>query len=168
MRIWALVLLFAPQDTGPALSSVTARQDPSKITLNFSKPVEQASADLAANYLIDNGIKVEAATRSTLDLKTVTLTVSPLAEGVPYTLTVRNVRDCSTPPIAVAPDTKKPFTFVKGLFGTAPARDDSAGPHRPPMPKFKQPVMFNTHEADPILSALQVFPRNSAWHEDIA
>ena len=168
MRILAgLYLLLSFQDsTPPAVLSVTARQDPTKVVLTFTKPVEQASADLAANYAIDNGVKVESAVRSSLDLKLVTLTVSPLSEGVTYTLTVKSVRDCSTPPVAVAADTKKTFTFVKGFFSGA-SKEESSGTHRPPMPKLKQPVMFNSPEADPILAALQVFPRNSAWNEDI-
>jgi hypothetical protein len=38
---------------------------------------------------------------------------------------------------------------------------------RPPMPRFTQPVMFNTPEADRILKALQVFPADNPWNEDI-
>ncbi|HLF94344.1 MAG TPA: hypothetical protein VJB14_12855, partial [Planctomycetota bacterium] len=87
---------------------------------------------------------------------------------VTYTLTVKDVRDCSNPPVAVAADTKKAFTFVKGLFGAAPRDESAPGARRPPMPKFKLPVMFNAPEADPILAALQVFPKNSAWNEDIS
>jgi len=168
MSRWVLLFLCLAQDAGFSVASVAARQDPTKVTLTFTRPVEQASADLAANYAVDNGVKVEAAVRSTLDLKTVTLTVSPLQEGVTYTLAVKNVRDCSTPPVAVGPDAKKTFSFAKGLFGAAPKEEAAAHSRRPPMPKFKQPVMFNTPEADPILAALQVFPRNSAWNEDIS
>jgi hypothetical protein len=35
------------------------------------------------------------------------------------------------------------------------------------MPRFAQPVMFNTPEADRILAALQVFPADNPWNEDI-
>jgi hypothetical protein len=35
------------------------------------------------------------------------------------------------------------------------------------MPEFKQPVMFDTPDADRILAALQVFPPDNAWNEDI-
>src|SRR6185436_7636134 len=99
-----------------------------------------------------------------LDLKTVTLTTSALVEGVPYTLRIRNVQDCAVPPSAVAAGTLKTFTFVKGLFGGAP-REEA---HVARMPKFAKPVMFNTPEADAILSALQVFPKNNPWNEDIS
>ena len=38
----------------------------------------------------------------------------------------------------------------------------------PKLPEIKAPVMFNTPEADAICSALQVFPKNNAWNEDIS
>ena len=41
-------------------------------------------------------------------------------------------------------------------------------PTKRELPPIKAPVMFNTPEADAILSALQVFPKNSAWNEDIS
>jgi hypothetical protein len=44
----------------------------------------------------------------------------------------------------------------------------SSGRTLPLMPAVKTPVMFNTPEADQILSALQVFPANNAWNEDIS
>jgi hypothetical protein len=44
----------------------------------------------------------------------------------------------------------------------------SGGRALPPMPEIKQPVMFNTPEADAILAALQVFPADNAWNEDIS
>jgi hypothetical protein len=39
---------------------------------------------------------------------------------------------------------------------------------RPPMPRITAPVMFGTPEADRILEALQVFPRDNAWNQDIS
>jgi hypothetical protein len=45
---------------------------------------------------------------------------------------------------------------------TAPAAD------RPKMPEITKPVMFNTPEADKILAALQVFPSDNPWNEDIS
>ena len=39
---------------------------------------------------------------------------------------------------------------------------------RPKMPEITQPVMFNTPEADRIMAALQVFPPDSPWNEDIS
>ena len=38
----------------------------------------------------------------------------------------------------------------------------------PPMPKITAPVMFGTPEADRILEALQVFPPDNPWNQDIS
>jgi hypothetical protein len=39
---------------------------------------------------------------------------------------------------------------------------------RPAMPKITTPVMFDTPEADAILAALQVFPPDNPWNQDIS
>jgi len=39
---------------------------------------------------------------------------------------------------------------------------------RPSMPKITTPVMFDTPEADAILVALQVFPPDNAWNQDVS
>ncbi len=54
--------------------------------------------------------------------------------------------------------------------GTAAGTDRAAGVARmrPPMPAITRPVMFNTPEADAILAALQVFPADNPWNEDIS
>jgi hypothetical protein len=44
----------------------------------------------------------------------------------------------------------------------------SSGRVLPPMPEIKEPVMFNTKEADAILAAMQVFPVDNPWNEDIS
>jgi hypothetical protein len=38
----------------------------------------------------------------------------------------------------------------------------------PPMPKITAPILFNTPEADAVLAAMQVFPKDSPWNEDIS
>src|SRR6267378_2542560 len=43
----------------------------------------------------------------------------------------------------------------------------SSGRPLPALPPIKEPVMFNTPEADKILAAMQVFPADNAWNEDI-
>src|SRR4051812_24610842 len=46
----------------------------------------------------------------------------------------------------------------------SPARHSS----RRPLPPITLPVMFNTPEADQIVEALQVFPPDNPWNEDIS
>src|SRR6516225_9906743 len=44
----------------------------------------------------------------------------------------------------------------------------AAGADRPKMPEIAEPVLFNTPEADRILAALQVYPPDNPWNEDIS
>jgi hypothetical protein len=39
---------------------------------------------------------------------------------------------------------------------------------RPKMPEITRPVLFNTPEADKILAALQVFPQDNPWNQDVS
>jgi hypothetical protein len=39
---------------------------------------------------------------------------------------------------------------------------------RPRLPEIKAPVLFNTPEADKVLAAMQVFPPDNPWNEDIS
>ncbi len=43
-----------------------------------------------------------------------------------------------------------------------------AAASRPPLPKITAPVMFGTPEADRILEALQVFPPDNPWNQDVS
>jgi hypothetical protein len=47
-----------------------------------------------------------------------------------------------------------------------PGRGDMPSP-RPKLPTIPHPVMFNTPEADRILTALPVFPPDNPWNEDV-
>jgi hypothetical protein len=44
----------------------------------------------------------------------------------------------------------------------------AAGGDRPKMPEIARPVLFNTPEADKILAALQVFPADNPWNQDVS
>ena len=64
---------------------------------------------------------------------------------------------------------RKSFLGLTGatLCAVSLACGVSAG-DRPAMPSITAPVMFNTPEADRILAALQVFPPDNPWNEDIS
>jgi len=51
------------------------------------------------------------------------------------------------------------------LFGVQEGATDKAPP---PIPAFSRPVLFDTAEADGILSAMRVFPMNNPWNEDVS
>lgn len=48
------------------------------------------------------------------------------------------------------------------------ARRNHEGRILPPLPKFTEPVLCDTPEADRIMSSLQIFPPNSHWNTDIS
>ena len=51
---------------------------------------------------------------------------------------------------------------------TAAERINHAGRILGPMPVVTNAILFNTLEADAVMSALQIFPRDNAWNEDIS
>lgn len=100
--------------TPPTLVLVSARGIDTQVTLVFSEPLEQISAESSSNYILDGGISVSSATLGS-DLLTVTLSTSPLSEGVNYTLGVSNVRDRASTPNSIAAGTTENFDF-QALF----------------------------------------------------
>lgn len=54
------------------------------------------------------------------------------------------------------------------ICGTRGEGGQDLGRDRTAMPAITRPVMFNTPEADRILSALQVYPPDNPWNEDIS
>lgn len=97
---------LGPDTDAPFVANVT----PAGNTLGvvFNEVLEQASAETASNYTLDNNISVTAAS---LNGSVVTLTVSPaLAEGSTYTLIVNNVADVAGN--VMTPDT---ITFTYGV-----------------------------------------------------
>ena len=93
-------ILKGPDTTAPVISSVESEGPATEVVVNFSERVEQASAEMAPNYSIDNGVTVTAASLDA-SARAVTLTVTPLGIGITYTLTVNNVIDLSSNPIAL-------------------------------------------------------------------
>jgi fibronectin type 3 domain-containing protein len=100
-------------NTAPAIAAISGAGDGRIVRLVFSEPVEQTSAQTAANYGIDKGIAVSLAVLAT-DRKTVTLTTSLMTRGATYTLTVNNVLDRATVPNS-ASNVKAPFTCFDGI-----------------------------------------------------
>ena len=104
----AFTILKVPDTTSPQISSVQAQGTPARAVVTFSENVEQASAETASNYAIDNGVTVSAASLGD-DGRTVTLTTTPLTGGITYTLTVNNVVDLAGNPITT--DSQEQFQY---------------------------------------------------------
>ncbi|MBA3581086.1 MAG: Ig-like domain-containing protein [Gammaproteobacteria bacterium] len=85
------------------------------IRIVFSKNLNAASAQTAANYQINNGITILGAVLGA-DNRTVTLTTSAMTTGVNYIVTVNNVRD--TLSNAIEPNSTTNFILnFNGLVG---------------------------------------------------
>ena len=66
------------------------------------------------------------------------------------------------------PNTARARSFVLGLvvacsIGSALVASQASGR----LPEIAAPVLFDTPEADRILSALQILPPDNPWHEDV-
>jgi hypothetical protein len=79
-------------------------------------------------------------------------------KSIPYTL-------CTIAAMFAATSGQHTMGAEQERDGTGTA---SSARKRPPTPEITRPVMFNTPQADRILSSLQVFPPNNPWNEDIS
>ena len=115
-------VLKGPDTTPPQISSVEAAGAATQVVAVFSEGLEQTSAEAVSNYAIDNAVTVISASLGA-DGRTVTLATTALAEGIIYTLTVNNVVDLSSNPIAADSQAQfQYFNIISGSFqdGVAP------------------------------------------------
>jgi len=98
--IGAEALLTVQPDNLPPLA-LAAVGSPSldTITISFSEPLDPISAQNPANYTLDGQITVNSASLDATGTNVI-LNTGLQAEGVRYTLTIRNVADASGLPIA--------------------------------------------------------------------
>jgi len=98
-----------PDHTAPRIESAAAVRDRA-VRVCFSEKVARDSAATARNYTIDHDVSIMEATPA-LDGRTVTLTTSPLAQGMSYRLEVRNVADRASPANTIAGDSRMDFQY---------------------------------------------------------
>ncbi len=106
----------------PKVNAITAFGRPDRMVVGFNERLQPASAENTANYQIAPGITVIGA-QMALDSMSVILTLSPMAENTPYTLTVTQVQDVATIPNAIVEPEAIPFTFTPYLPNTIAAWD---------------------------------------------
>jgi alpha-galactosidase len=109
-----VAIIVAPVDTTPPAVASAAAGRADRVTVRFSEPVARSGAESPASYAIDRGVKVESASLSE-DGAEATLTVTPLAEGVSYTLSVSGIRDRARRPNAIDPGAQVSFSYT-GLY----------------------------------------------------
>lgn len=104
------VLTVKADLTAPTIVSTTVSNDFQHVTLVFSKPITEETAQAVANYAIDQGLSVSSATLSTNDNKTVILTTSPQSYNTTYSITLNNIKDRSFTGNSIAANSKVTFT----------------------------------------------------------
>ncbi|MEZ5302811.1 MAG: GDSL-type esterase/lipase family protein [Verrucomicrobiales bacterium] len=109
----------------PELRRARGSREGNQVIATFNKRVDEATATDPANYAVDGGIAVLAASLDALG-RTVTLTTDPQTLGQTYTLTVNSVLDRVVPvPNEIAPDSQAtffPFT-PRGFRHNVPESD---------------------------------------------
>ncbi len=108
---------------------ISASGSGTQIVLAFDEPVDVASATLASNYSVDQGVAVLSASMNAGSDSLVTLTTGPQTLGTVYTLSISGVKDLFGNPIAPNTTTKFRSTIrVDGSFsdwtGIAPIAVD--------------------------------------------
>jgi hypothetical protein len=162
-------LTVTPDTTRPTISAVSAL-DPNVVTVIYSEPVEAATGTNIANYAITGGITIQSA-RFGADTRTILLSVSTLANGITYTLTVNNVRDRATTPNTILPNSTRTFSLnsqplpISYLF----PGPEQIGPSRRRSPLVISEVMYNpTNRADlRNLEFIEIY-NSQTWSENIS
>lgn len=104
---------YDPGDTqGPRILTVTLPQA-TQLLVRFDEPLDPTSAQTVANYAISNGVVVRSATLETSGC-VVALSTTPHSPGVPYVLTVNNVKDRAPQPNPISPNSSYGYIFDPG------------------------------------------------------
>lgn len=105
-------------DTTPPNLLSAAVINPTTIELTFSEALENSSALVKTNYLINNGIVVNSVVLST-DKKSVTLATSQHIISQNYIVTVSNVKDLAGN--SIAPSSSVQYSFINNTVGNLKA-----------------------------------------------
>lgn len=104
---------YDPGDTqGPRIVTVTL-PEATQVHVQFDELLDPSTAQSPVNYAISGGVSVLAATLDPFGL-TVVLTTTPHVPGVPYVLTVNNVRDRATQPNTIIPHSSFGYLYDPG------------------------------------------------------
>jgi hypothetical protein len=99
-------ILADPDAAPPRILFAISNGDSNWVEVVFSEPLTEALVTNLANYSIDNGVAITAATLGT-NSRTVRLATTPLQSSIDYTITVSNVQDRALPvPNAILPNSQ--------------------------------------------------------------
>ncbi|MGE4178980.1 MAG: Ig-like domain-containing protein [Limisphaerales bacterium] len=112
-------LTVTPDAVAPTLASVEGSADFTHVTVTFSEPVDESSAERTANYSIA-GLTISAAVRGDApNDDRVVLTTSRQTEGAAYTIVVEGVKDTATQGNTLAAGTTGSFSAFALVRGGA-------------------------------------------------
>ncbi|MBN1781603.1 Ig-like domain-containing protein [bacterium] len=100
---------YTAQDAVPPTVVQARLLDPDRVKITFSEALDEASAELASNYSINNNIVVQRAELQP-DLTSVVLYTIQHANGT-YTLTINNVSDRAAIPNKIAANTTVSYSW---------------------------------------------------------
>ena len=103
------ITLSVVLDTNPPIVRHGFNLGLEQVEIDFSKPLDPASATTPANYSFTDGLAVTAATLMAGD-ESVLLTTAPLTYGSNYTVVINSLRDRANPPNTLATNTAFSFT----------------------------------------------------------
>lgn len=109
------VLSINPDTVKPTLVDVVGSDSYNQVTVVFSEPVTESTANKASNYTVDGGLTVSSAT--VLGPNRVRLATSQQTPGTVYKVTVNNINDAATTPNTIATDSSRTFTAFVRLSG---------------------------------------------------
>jgi beta-galactosidase len=104
----APITLSVTLDTNPPIVLRGFNLGLTQVEVDFSEPVDAATAADLANYSFTDGLAVVAASL-TANEESVLLTTAPLAYGSDYTLVINGLLDQATPPNMIATNTQVSF-----------------------------------------------------------
>ncbi|HWH70831.1 MAG TPA: hypothetical protein VNT26_15690, partial [Candidatus Sulfotelmatobacter sp.] len=108
-------LTVTADTTAPTVVKAAADATFVSVLLKFSEPVSDTALQ-ASRYAIDQGITITSVDR--VDLMTVKLNTSRMADTRTYTLTINGVQDTASSPNTIAANTQvqfKSFVYVSGM-----------------------------------------------------
>lgn len=110
----------------PTIVSAVDSSDFTHVTLTFSRPVTQASAQTTGNYSIA-GLTIVSAAQSTNNAAVVVLTTSAQKEATSYTLVVNNIKDTTSTGNLILPNSQVGFTSPALIINGAGALASTNG-----------------------------------------
>ncbi|OGS21981.1 MAG: hypothetical protein A2252_00365 [Elusimicrobia bacterium RIFOXYA2_FULL_39_19] len=138
--------------TPPAIVSVSVTTA-TIITIEFSEPIEQTSAEEETNYEINNSVNVINAVLGS-DQKTVTLTTSQHSVGTTYTITINYIKDLSGTPNTISANSTMNYMYGDT---TAPEAVSGLGAKDYPTDKGGKVIVTWTNVSDSDIAGYKVY-----------